>query len=418
MRVNNKRKVRVIELVKTNVVPKTQGFGTVKPTKVWQAIAQSSGKAVFISPLLEKGQRVKKDTLLVEIDPTEYKLSVAEAKANLKSIDAQKKQLANKETSNNELLKLEQATLELKQKELNRQKSLLSTDISSKSVYEQTETTFISQKYRVQAIQNTLNSLASEYELLGAQEEQAQIKLESALLQLGYTKIKAPFDCLISKVNIENAQFVQKGQTVAEADNMDSVEIEAQLVNGLYIFRPDENTVSREKILAENTQLGEFFGITAVVKSTSGKMKSEWAGKVMHFNAEIDTKTRTPGIIIQIDDPFSLNSVRPRRPLIKGMYCEIELFGRPFKDQIIIPSTALHQNDIVYVVDDNDKLRFKKVNPGFSQDDFTLIRSGLEIGNKVVITDIVPAVEGMEILPVIDSEISEKLIADAAGDLK
>jgi len=417
-RVDNKRKVRVIELVKTDVIPKTQGFGTVKPTNIWQAIAEVSGKAKYINPLLKKGQRISQGTLLVEIDPTEYNLSVAEAEANLASIDAQKKQLGDKETSTNELLKLEQTTLSLKQKELGRQKSLLSTDISSKSVYEQAETTFIAQKYKVQALQNTLNSLVSDRELLKAQEEQAKLKLESAKLQLGYTRIKAPFDCIISKVAIESSQFVQKGQTIAEADNIDSVEIEAQLSNGLYVFRPQENNAPRDNVLKGNAQLGEAFGITAVVKTTTSKMNSEWKGKVMHFNAEIDAKTRTPGIIIQVDDPFSLKSDKPRRPLIKGMYCEVVLYGRPFKNQIIIPRTALHQDNIVYVVDENDTLRFKKVKPGFSQDDFTLIRSGLKSGEKLVITDVVPAVEGMSVAPVIDQEISDKLKTTAAGDLK
>jgi RND family efflux transporter MFP subunit len=374
-----------------------------------------SGKAVYVNPLLKKGQRITKGTLLLEIDPTEFKLTVAEAEANLRSIDAQNAQLNDKEISNQELLKLEFHTLELKQKELDRQQTLASTNITTKSDYDQAETTYIAQKYKVQALKNTINSLVTEHELLKAQKEQAALKLQSAQLQLKYTKIIAPFDCLISSVNVENSQFIQKGQTVAEADNVDSVEIEAQLANGLYVFRPLENEDLREKIMQDNVKLGEVFGISAIVRSVSGKIPSEWKGDVMRFNVEIDTKTRTPGIIVQVNDPYSLNSDQPRRPLIKGMYCEVELFGRPFRDQIIIPRTALHEGNTVYVVDENDKIHFRKVETGFSQDSFTMIRSGLAKGEKVVLTDLVPAVEGMVVIPMIDKERAEKIINEARG---
>ena len=90
---SNERTVRVIELAPVDVIPKTVGFGTARPVKVWQAIAEVSGKAIYVNPLLKKGQRIKKDTLLVEIDPTEYKLSVANAETRLRSIKAQVKQL-------------------------------------------------------------------------------------------------------------------------------------------------------------------------------------------------------------------------------------------------------------------------------------------------------------------------------------
>ncbi len=413
--IDNKRKVRIIEIQETDVIPVAVGYGTVQPTNVWQAVAEVSGKAIYVSPSLKKGGRISKGTLLVEIDPTEYKLTVAEARANLQSIDAQVKQSIDKETSNKELLKLELHTLELKQKELDRQKKLLGNNIASKSDFEQAEAAFLAQKYKVQAIQNTLNSLDSERELLKAQEEQAKLSQQSANLQLQYTKIRAPFDSIISSVNVEKLQFIQKGQSIAEAESVDSVEIEAQLANGLHVFRPQLDEEVRSRLIQGNGSIGDTLGITAKVKFNFGKMSSEWQGKVMRFNAQIDTQTRTPGIIVQVDDPFGLKSGIPKRPLIKGMYCEVELYGSPFKNAIIIPRTALHDKDTVYIADENNRLRFRKVKTGFTQDSFTMIREGLAPGEKVIVTDVVPAVEGMGVIPVLDLELAAKIKADAMG---
>lgn len=413
--VDNTRQVRVFEVVATDVVPVAKGYGTVSPTNTWQAIAEVSGKAIYVNPALKKGQRITSNTLLVEIDPTEYKLAVAENRANLKSIDAQVKQIQDKETSNKELLKLELSTLKIKEKELDRQKKLLSTEIATRSDYEQAETAYIAQKYKVQAIQNTLNSLVTEYELLQAQEEQAKLNLESTLLQLEYTKIKAPFDSVVSSVNVEKSQYVQKGQAVAEADGMESVEIETQMTNGLHVFRPIVREQLPSDILRDNKSIGEALGITAVVTPTTGQFVTNWDAKVMRFNVEIDTKTRTPGVIVQVDDPFSSKSKRFKRPLIKGMYCEVKFRGRPFKNQIIIPRTALHENNIVYIVDNNNKLTFKKVAIGFAQDSFIMIRSGLELGDKVILTDVVPAVEGMSVSATVDQELTNQIMTEARG---
>ena len=61
--------VDVISLHTQPFAPVATGFGRVKPKRSWQAIAEVGGKVVYRNPLLEKGQVVLKDTLLLKIDP-------------------------------------------------------------------------------------------------------------------------------------------------------------------------------------------------------------------------------------------------------------------------------------------------------------------------------------------------------------
>ena len=412
-RLSNVRKVRTYFVNPIDVIPITHGYGTVQPVTTWQAVSEVSGKAIMVNPLLKKGQMVKKGSVLIKIDPTEYEFSVSEAKASLANIEAQIKQLQDKKVSNTELLKLEMQVLKLKEAELKRQKKLVSEKFSSDSDYESAESTYISQKYKVQALKNSLNSHAAEFESLEAQKEQVKIQLSSAQLQLEYTVIKAPYSGLVSSVSLEQAQFVQKGQTLTEIEAVDAVEIEAQISNGLYVFRPRLEETKRERILDGSRTLSESLGIKAIVTPTTGRFQVQWEGEVMRFNASIDTTTRTPGLIIQVKNPYKMRPDKPSPPLVKGMYCEVEIFGSPFKDQIIVPRSAVHENNIVYVVNSENQLEFRTIEVGFSQDSFSVVRSGLKAGEQLIVTDVVPAVEGMAVEPVIDQAIANLVKSDA-----
>jgi len=418
-KVDPARMVRIIQMKASSVRPRTTAYGTVKPTRTWQAVARVSGEVIYTNPLFEKGQRIKAGTLLIEIDPIEYKISVAEAEANIQSALTQIKQLKDKESNNKALLKLEQSTLQITKNEVDRQKRLLKSKISSKSAFDQAEKSYIAQKYKMQTLENAINSMTSEFSLLTLQKKQAELRLESANIKLSYTKIRAPFDCVIASTNIEKSQFVQMGQKIAEADNLDTIEIEAQISNGLQLFGAQEqNRLENIKKIQKNQTLSEIFGIAATVRTTRTKRITEYPAKAQRFNAVIDTKTRTPGIIIQVDDPFQIKAKQPKPPLIKGMYCEIELVGKPIENLLIIPRSAVHDEGTIYLADENNTLQIKKVTLGFSQGNFSVVRDGLKPGDRVVITDLIPAVQGMSLKTVIDTKTIEALSNEAMGGSK
>jgi hypothetical protein len=51
----------------------------------------------------------------------------------------------------------------------------------------------------------------------------------------------------------------------------------------------------------------------------------------------------------------------------------------------------------------------------FTQSDFAVIREGLIAGEQVVVSDVMPAVEGMLLAPQEDAAIRERLIVQVAG---
>jgi hypothetical protein len=62
------------------------------------------------------------------------------------------------------------------------------------------------------------------------------------------------------------------------------------------------------------------------------------------------------------------------------------------------------------------RLEKREVIPGFYQGTFVTIESGIEPGEMVVVSDPVPAIEGMLIDPVLDERLMSLLMLEAGGE--
>ena len=83
-----------------------------------------------------------------------------------------------------------------------------------------------------------------------------------------------------------------------------------------------------------------------------------------------------------------------RPPLSKGMFVEVSIAGRVQPGRIVVPRNAI-RNDQAYVLNQDNRLDIRRVERLFDQGDYSVIGGGLEPGEKLILTDIVPAVEDM-----------------------
>jgi multidrug efflux pump subunit AcrA (membrane-fusion protein) len=124
------------------------------------------------------------------------------------------------------------------------------------------------------------------------------------------------------------------------------------------LITQSERSFNVEQFTMEN--LRNFLGFGAVVRLTIGGQIVEWQARFARMSETLDPETRTVGVYVAVDHPYQ--KVRPgqRPPLLKNMYCEVELRGKPRPESIIIPRSALHQN-IVYVATSENRLERKEV---------------------------------------------------------
>ncbi|MBT4937701.1 MAG: hypothetical protein HON14_01110, partial [Rhodospirillaceae bacterium] len=81
--------------------------------------------------------------------------------------------------------------------------------------------------------------------------------------------------------------------------------------------------------------------------------------------------------------------------------------------KIVLPRSALH-NGRVYIAGKNNRLEIKPVKIAYSQGNLTVLASGLKAGERVVVSDLIPAINGM-LLSTVDDERVEQSLREAAN---
>ena len=408
--------VRVMEVKPIDIVPRAVGYGTSRPVKTWNAIAQVSGKIIQTHPRFQKGSIIRQGEELLRIDPTAYRINLAKIKASTQNYKVQIQQLNVEKENNHKLLELQKADLNIKIKEVNTQKELYKKNIVSKIEFESQLRGLISQKVQVQNIQNALNLVPTKLELLRTQLDQAKSDLESANLQLSYTTVTAPFDIQVIELSNKISEFVQTGKTILEANDISETEVEAQFI--MSALKPIFLSVmDKARSVDVAISIGEALGIKAKVKLASnpgGPM--EWPASFNRRSDTLDKETRTIGLIVVVKNNIDAQGKRGERFLFTGAYCEVELQGKIQKDMIAIPRSALHPRNIVFLMDSEQKLVKKQIEVLYTLSDFVVVKKGIGPGETVILSDIIPAVDGMKVDPVTDNKLIEKLIIDARGE--
>jgi hypothetical protein len=98
------------------------------------------------------------------------------------------------------------------------------------------------------------------------------------------------------------------------------------------------------------------------------------------------------------------------------MYCEVELKGMPRK-ALPVPRSAVH-GDLLYVVDGDGRLELRSVEVAWVQGNLAILEAGVEPGEKIVLSDVVPAIAGTQLLPQDDEQAVRRLELEALGKAK
>jgi multidrug efflux pump subunit AcrA (membrane-fusion protein) len=166
------------------------------------------------------------------------------------------------------------------------------------------------------------------------------------------------------------------------------------------------------------------WGLEAEVRLSAGTFSATWPARFDRFSDEIDPQTRTVGLIVAVDEPYRRIIPGQRPPLIKNMYVEVDLRGPVQAGRIVVPRSAVHAGAGqgtgglgagVYLAGADNRLAVRRVVLGPAQGDFVVVESGLDGGERLVVSDLIPAIEGMLLAPTADPDLAAELRAQAAG---
>lgn len=410
--------VRVVRVNHQLVVPRAVGYGVIEPAYEWELVAEVSGRVAEMNPELRVGRVLAKGAPLLKIDPQSYHLAAKQRRASLENVRAQMQQLRAQRRSTLANLELERASLTLVERDLSRTRALFGSGGVTQAEVDSAQRSALAQRGSVQALENQLQEIPARMAALRAQEQESKLSLEGAALDVGRTTIAAPFDIRIRTLAIQPSELVTAGQVLAVADGVDAIEVPAQLTFGaLQPLFVETATAARHSARSGIGALtGGYLkqlGIRAVVRIESGDLRVEWAGEVTRMTT-VDATTRTVGVVVTVGDPVDSSQAAP--PLLRGLYAEVELTGKTQPGCLAVPRAALRAGSQVYVADKDSRLDRRAVVLAMRQANFVCIRSGLEPGDAVVLTDLQPAVQGMLLLPVADRRAAQRLLRDVRGE--
>jgi multidrug efflux pump subunit AcrA (membrane-fusion protein) len=390
---------RVVEVVYARRIPfrtRVTAYGTVEPAVTLNSMAEVSGEISYLHPNLKAGETISAGTLVVRIDAEDYELSLRQTQEDLKASSSSLRELETERKSTLRSLQLAQKNLEVGEAELGRIREVYEKKLVAKSALDGEEQKAIRLRQQVEDLQGRLNGYDSRRQSIEAKIARAEQEVQNRTTILGRTEIRLPFDARIGTVSVNQNEFVTVGSALFEAIDLKGVEISAQLpiasMRKLVSHRANQSQVVRQ-FIETGGRINESLGLVAMVRLVSDMPNAIWEARVLRISESIDATRQTLGIVVGVDNPYEKIVVGQRPPLLKGMYTAVDLMA-PQRLAMVIPRKALHEGR-VYIADSDGRLEIRAVDIQLSQDDLVVVESGLEVNDRVVITDLTPVIEGM-----------------------
>ncbi|MEZ9075625.1 efflux RND transporter periplasmic adaptor subunit [Vibrio cyclitrophicus] len=385
------RLVDTVSLEQQLIAPLAVGFGKVVPKVEWKAIAEVTGQIVYRHPDLEKGQVIPAGTEVLKIDPLDYELKLVQAEADLKSSQTSLAKLNQEEDNLNQTLKIEKNRLVISNKELQRKQDLRKKGLTSQSDVDLQQQSALSQQKLVLDIANQITLMPDEKRVAEAVIKVNVSKVKEAQRSLDKTTITLPRAMRIAQVDIEQNQVVNLQQEMFVAHGINIMEVEAQLsIHDMQTLASSFTQFPRD---AAGIPTPDQAPIKASVQLNSGSLNLSWPAKVARISETVDENQATAGIILEIAQDYSQLQPSNATPLVNGMFVKAEIEGVANLSWVL-PERALH-GDKIYLMDDNSRLKMVNVEVLYRRDNQVVVNGELQTGDKLVLNDLLPAIEGM-----------------------
>jgi RND family efflux transporter MFP subunit len=319
------RGVQLVEVQRSTIPDYVEAVGTVRALQTSQISAETVG--TIVSVRAHEGQRVHKGDVLIVVDDAQQRAALERAMA---SVNAAQQGIAAADADNS-----------LATSTLTRYQSLY--DKKSVSPHEMDQV-------KARAAMAAANSQQAQAALAQARAAEGQ-----ARAALGLTRIRAPFDGVITAKLVDAGALAAPGVPLLTVEDMSRFRIEAAL---------DENDVQTAKL-----------GATAPVHIDA--FAAEFQGKVVQIVPAADPASRS--FVVKLELPVDAR-------LRSGLFGRVR-FARGQREAVLLPKSAVldrGQLQAVYAVSQQNIANLRFVTVGKNFGDQVEVLSGLQGGERVI----------------------------------
>lgn len=345
--------VQVEQVSAQNVRIPVFSQGTVRPRTSSNLSAEVTGRIIETSSRFANGAFFKKGDVLLRINPSDYELAITKAEALVASARQQ----------------LARAEAEYKQK-LEEYKGIERSKITDYALRK------------------------PQYEEAKASLKAATADLDLAKVQLQRCVIRAPFDGRIVDKKADIGQYVTPGMMLANVYSTDVAEVRLPL---------SQSQINLLDLPTSASDSEEIEPAKAMLTAQSAGQPQSWESKIVRKEAIIDERNRLQYVVAQVADPYGLDTKTIKRAeLTTGLFVEAKIEGRLIENVFVVPRKSIHNNNTVWILDQDKRLKIKSVDLIHRGEDKVYISQGLSNGDSVITSPLDAVIDGMQLR--IDSE--------------
>lgn len=327
-------------------------MGNVVAAQLVNLTSRISGMVIATSPNFIEGGILKKSEEIVQLDPTDYKLVIAQRESELEKARFN--------------LKLEQGQQQVALREY----QLLGTKLDDK------EKELVLRKPHLKAAK--------------AQLEAAKAALKQAQLDLKRTRTISPFNAIVLSRNANIGSWVSTFSTgtplvrLAGTDNF-WIDVSLPVDRLRWIDIPGINSDKGAKVrISYKTGWGE--GVYRY-------------GHIKRLKAEVESEGRMAKLIVEVNDPLSQKPEnKDAPPLMLGTFVRLEIEGHIFQNVAALPESLLHDGDTLWLMDKDGRLQLHHVEPAWRElGNIYLSPEQLPENARVVSSELSTPVQGMSL---------------------
>ena len=380
---------------KRNIIETVSANGKIQPEAELKITSDVSGEIVEM--LVKEGEQVKKGDLLCRVKPDIYESAFERVNATVNSTKATLK------TTMAQLVQAK-ATLANAEASFARSKKLLDQSAISQQEFDASKATYESAKANVDGITESIK--AADYNV-----QSVEASLKEANTNLDKTKIYAPVDGTVSKLNVEKGERIVgvqglQGTEILRLANLNEMEVSVE-VNENDIIRINKNDTA---IIEVDAYIGKKFKGIVTEVANSANTTGISVDQVTNFVVKIRVLRESYAFLI------TETNLAPFRP---GMSASVEIQTSRASNIITIPIPAVTTRNAdttktkelnrdeepeMQVIDEKQaKLEKKKeeikecvfvnrngiakmvyVTTGVQDNDYIEIKSGILVGDEII----------------------------------
>jgi len=335
------------------------GWGTVEPKRSIDLVPQVGGRVLDVSDKLLAGAFFNEGETLLRIEDTDYVLAVHQARSQVAQAEYA---LATAQ---------EEARVAVAEWERTRDDAL---DGSSLGDAEPNQLVFREPQLR-----------QAEVGL-----EAAKASLSQAELNLSRCALTAPFAGRVLNETVDLGQVVGAGQVLGRIYDTSVAQITVNLPDQELAWISVPMTPGDETVGSPATIHGQFAGREHV-----------WEGQAMRIAGAVDRTSRQIPVVVEVNDPYADDGDRP--PLLSGLFVGVTFSSPVPAGAVTIPRRGLRPDDMVWVLDGDDKLTIRPARVAHAGVETAVITAGLVPGDRLVTSNLQYVVEGMHLRARLDS---------------